>query len=176
MAGHRRTLGPHLERARFARKHAARVTALKHRAKGTAKDAALKIGEALLESVPGVGLGKNLIEVGIGVFKTGRDHLAAIEQNEQFRQKNIADLVEQRRHDIYQRTLDELSGLLRPTDQLVRLPAVVFCADAQFARDGGDEGALFFLEQLWQRATAEQWQMLLVATHQCVQPWRKQRR
>ena len=74
MAGHRRTLDPHIERVRFAREHAARFAAARHSAKDTAKDAALKIGEALLDSVPGVGLGKNLIEVGLGVFKSARAH------------------------------------------------------------------------------------------------------
>lgn len=167
MAGHRRTLDPHLVRVIFAREQTARISALKHGVKSTAKDALLGICEALTD-VCGAGALKTIFEVARQLRETGRDHVAAIELEEHFKQKNIAELEKQHASDIYQRTLDGLSGLLKPTDQLARLPAVVFCDDAQFARDGGDEGALFFLEQLWHKATEEQWPMLLVATHWAV--------
>lgn len=165
MAAHRRTLDPHLERARFAREHALRHAALRHSAKDVATDAALKLGEALLESVPGVGLGKNLIEVGLGVFKTARAHREAKVENEQFARSDLATLDAQRVADVYERTLDELATLLEPPAGLKRLPAVVLCDDAQFAREGGDEGALRFLQRLWERAEKCNWPLLLVATH-----------
>lgn len=165
MAGHRRTLDPHLERALFAREHTAKRATVKHTAKDTAKDAALKIAEALLESVPGIGLGKNLIEVGVGVFKTARSHVEARRLEGEFACADISALEEKRSDDIYERTVDDLEAVLAPAPGSTRVPAVVFCDDAQFARDGGDEGALRFLEKLWKRAEEGQWPLLVVATH-----------
>lgn len=168
MAGHRRTLDPHLERARFTREQTAKHAAIKHSAKDTAKDAVLKIGEALLESVPGVGLGKNLIEVSLGIFNTARAHREARRENEEFGRADLATLDARRVDDLYEGTLDDLAALLEPADQLCRMPAVVFCDDAQFAREGGDEGALRFLQRLWERAERGGWPLLLVATHWAV--------
>ncbi|HNU11696.1 MAG TPA: tetratricopeptide repeat protein [Rubrivivax sp.] len=168
MAAHRRTLDPHLERARFAREHAVRHAALRHSTKDVAADAALKIGEALLESVPGVGLGKNLLEVGLGAFKTARMHRQAKLESDRFACTDLATLDAQRVADVYERTLDELAALLEPRDGSGGLPAVVFCDDAQFAREEGDEGALRFLQQLWDRAEKGNWPLLLVATHWAV--------
>lgn len=168
MAGHRRTLDPHLERARFASEQSGKRSAIKHSAKGTAKDAALKIGEALLESVPGVGLSKNLIEVGLGIFNTARAHRDVRREDEEFGRADLSTLDARRADDLYERTLDDLAALLEPADRLGRVPAVVFCDDAQFAREGGDEGALRFLQRLWERADRGGWPLLLVATHWAV--------
>ena len=174
MSAHRRTLDPHLERARFAREHAIRHSALRHTAKDVAKDAALKIGEALLESVPGVGLGKNIIEVGLGVFKTARAHRDANREKEQFAGADLATLEAQRADDVYERTLDDLAALVQPLDGAIPIPTVVFCDDAQFAREGGDEGALRFLTRLWERAEQGGWPLLLVSTHWTVD-WEQDR-
>jgi hypothetical protein len=46
---------------------------------------------------------------------------------------------------------------------------VVFVDDAQFARDGGDERTLKLLVDLWYRARAQGWPLLLVASHWAVE-------
>jgi hypothetical protein len=165
MAGHRRTLDPHLERALFARVHATRLAAVKGSTLGTIKGAALAVGELLLDGVPGVGAIKAAVELVIGVRNTAKERNGVRGVSSAFAAADITRLEAQRTQDIYERTLDDLALVLEASNDLAKVPAVVFCDDAQFARDGGDEGALRFLKQLWERAEKGQWPLLLVATH-----------
>lgn len=45
------------------------------------------------------------------------------------------------------------------------LPCIVFCDDAQFARQDGDLSAHAFLKELYERAHHARWPLLLVLTH-----------
>lgn len=168
MAGHRRALDPHLERARFTIEQAELHAGVKRQAVDIAKGAAMKLGEAMLDSVPGVGLGKSIFEVGFDLFKTARSHKHALKHAQAFAASDLTSLDHKRRTDIYERTLEDLASILSPGAGASGIPAIVFCDDAQFARDGGDEGALRFLERLWRRAEEGNWPLLMVATHWAV--------
>lgn len=168
MAGHRRSLDPHLERVCQERDLATKRARASQAAKDVAKDVVLKIGEGLLDSIPGVSLGKNLFEVGVGVLKTAKRQSKLRSQERQFAKTNLAQLEEARAQDIYETTLADLSAVLEPWDGVARVPVIVFVDDAQFARADGDEGALRFLAQLWQQAEKKRWPLLLVATHWAV--------
>jgi hypothetical protein len=165
MAGHRRTLDPHLARALFARMDAASREKLRGSAFNTITGAALAIAEALLDGVPGVGPFKSFVEFARGIRKAKKERDKLHDQACTFAQADITALEAKRTQEIYERTLEELALVLEPTAPLEKLPTVVFCDDAQFARDGGDEGALRFLDKLWQRAEKGKWPLLLVATH-----------
>ncbi len=173
MAAHRTTLEVHLVPAAFARResHARRAVS------AAGKDLAGAVGKKALfdalKAVPGVGLAAIALDWALDLsdagFKGAADVRRGAQRDEQERRSGLQAIEAQRLQDIQERTLDELTEILAPAKSLEPLPTVVFCDDAQFAGDGGDEGAFRFLTSLWERAHLAGWPLLLVLTHWAVE-------
>ena len=105
-------------------------------------------------------------------FKSRKQNEA--EQNE-LSKRQVPDFETRRQMDIQERTLLDLGLMLGQSDQTSkaasdapaapRIPCIVFCDDAQFARQGGDVGMQAFIKTLFERAQMAGWPLLLVLTH-----------
>lgn len=173
MATHRATLDPHLGPVFYAR----RAAAARERLKGAGIDAGTELGKTLLieavKSIPGLGIAATALELFLQYAEKGKRAADAVRQEHQLQeqQRNL-DLIRaesDRADDILTHTLADLTELLAPGPELTPLPIVVFCDDAQFACEGGDEGALRLLSDLWLRAYLNGWPLLLVLTHWAVE-------
>lgn len=169
MAAHRATLDLHLAPVRYARQ----LGAARERVKQAGVDAASELGKNLLKAavsaIPGVASASTVIELLVDYAGKGKDAAEAARDEMNLRaghrQMNLLQSEAARSDDIHERTLDDLSAVLAPAKDAAALPVIVYCDDAQFAREGGDEGALRFLTALWQRAHLADWPLLLVLTH-----------
>lgn len=169
MAVHRSTLNPHLGPIFFAR----RLAAARERLKAAGHDAATEFGKDLLKktikAIPGIGFAVDALELAVDYAGKGQDAAIALREEHRLkaeqRDMGLLDVEAERAKDILDSTLEDLAGVLAPGSDLSPLPTVVFCDDAQFARSGGDEGALRLLQTLWQRAHLADWPLMLVLTH-----------
>jgi tetratricopeptide (TPR) repeat protein len=169
MAAHRVTLDMHLGPVQFARQ----IRAARAKLKEAGVDAASELGKSLLKelvkAIPGIGVAASVVDVFIDYAEKGKAATQAIREEQRLRglhrEMSLIRMDADRADDIHKRTLDDLAAVLAPNNVLASLPCVVFCDDAQFARKGGDEGALFFLTSLWQRAQIAEWPLFLILTH-----------
>lgn len=169
MASHRATLDPHLAPLQFAR----RIAAARQRMRAAAVDAGSELGKnlfkAALKVIPGVGSVATVVDLFIDYAGKGKDAAAAVRGElglrASHREANLLDAEATHADDIHERTLDDLAAVLAPAKDAAPVPVVVFCDDAQFAREGGDEGALRFIATLWERAHLADWPLMLVLTH-----------
>lgn len=172
MAAHRATLDPHLGPVLFARQ----IAGARARLKEAGADAATEFGKGLLKAavnaIPGVGAAATMVDLLLDYADKGKKAAAAAHEELRLRQAadgmNPTHLELQRGNDIHERTLSDLAEVLATIEGRGTVPVVVFCDDAQFARAGGDEGALRLLTNLWQRAHLADWPLLLVLTHWAV--------
>jgi tetratricopeptide (TPR) repeat protein len=162
LAAHRRFLEPHLTPLFFAREDAALRREIKAQGAIVGWNALYKA----VASIPLVGLLASLLTEGVVVgrdyarTRTRRQHLA------QRRAQARADaLAREQTSDIVEATLRDLAAVLGPSQEMATIPVIVFVDDAQFACPGGDEGALRLAQELWSRAHAAHWPLLMVATH-----------
>lgn len=171
MAAHRATLDIHLGPLRFERLLGSKRRELAAVGADVAGDAGKKALVEALKQIPGFGLGVLAAELLLDHSQAVKRTADAVQQHRQltrdFRQRTAVDEGAHRTADIHERTLEDMCAMLAPTsaDPEPGIPCVVFCDDAQFARESGDEGAHYFLQQLWQRAKAGRWPLLLVLTH-----------
>lgn len=178
MSTHRATLDPHLTPLRLAEA----VNAARARMLEAGIDAASELGKNLLKdavkAIPGIGIAATVIEHLIDYAGKAKAAAAAAREESGIRTGHKAsDLVDvefSRLADLNAKTLDELASLLAPMGKVAPLPIVVFCDDAQFARAGGDEGAMHLLKNLWERAHLANWPLMVVLTHWAVEWHRAQ--
>lgn len=162
MAAHRRTLEPHLDNVFIARR-------LKD-AGNELKAIGIEVGKSLvikgIETIPIAG---HVLAWAIEGGDKGRGALSAYLERrrilKEHAQTNLARLEQRAHTDIIERTLADLGAVLAPQQGSTSTPVIVFCDDAQFARPGGDEGALQLLYELWLRAASADWPLLLIASH-----------
>ena len=160
--GHNAGLGGISDSINFLRAHLepfarARLlgTRMKQAAKGAAVDIAVEVA--------------NLFTFGlIGLGKLGVDHAREWKSILDERGGSSADSPaaqeEQQRESLIDVTLRDLGVLFEANDAKgMRLPAIILLDDAQWL--GADENTLTFLERLLKRAEAENWPLLLIATH-----------
>lgn len=169
MATHRATLDPHLAPVFFAR----RVATARKNLRENGLDVSTDFGKSLLmeavRSIPGIGVAATALELFFQYENAGKEIMNSLQEHQKsVNQKREATLVgadDERLDDILERTLGDLAELLAPHKDLAPLPTIVFCDDAQFARECGDEGVLSLITTLWERATLADWPLLLVLTH-----------
>lgn len=154
---HRYALEPHL------------AVALLKRDKEARSDEVLKLLEdtewwLLLKGLSVLSLGAvGIAHQAYGLVRRGRESLEEQRVLEQRQSLAVSDAHESGTRSLLEETLEQLGHVLGGEERGV--PVVVFCDDAQFARAGQDVGARELLVQLWQRAQANGWPLLLVFTH-----------
>ena len=165
LASHRRFLTPYLAPLMYARRMREVDEARLDNLKEVGKSGALKA----IEAIPVLGW-----LVSLGIEATERLSTEAKHRKEKGRiaaeraAARVAQLEREEARDAVDATLADLAAILGPEQGLGAIPVVVFVDDAQFARDGGDESTLKLLAELWFRARAQRWPLLLVASHWAV--------
>ena len=171
MAAHRATLEPHLGPLRFERLLAAKRRELAGVGVDVVSDLGKKVVVETIKQVPGVGFIAFVAELFLDHAEAAKRTVEAVHDGNELKKDlfHQTALKEDSRRaiDIHERTLEDLGALLAKTNEGpdARIPCVVFCDDAQFACNGGDEGARYFIEQLWQRSKIGGWPLLLILTH-----------
>lgn len=158
--GDRRTLDPHLEHVRYSRQS----EAVAHERKALGTDVVHSVVLKSIEAIPLVGWAVSAILELVKKLKELRDNRKKgelIDETHNLHTISAGEAAVEK--DLLSRTADDLSALLNPTGQ--RVPLVLFCDDAQFARTGNDEATLRLLVDIWRHAALGRWPLLLVATH-----------
>ena len=162
MAAHRRTLEPHLDNVFIARRLKDTGNELKTVGIEVGKSLVIKgiemipvAGHALAWAIEGGDKGKGALSAYLERRRILKEHA----------ETNLSRLEQRAHTDIIERTLADLGAVLAPQPGSTATPVIVFCDDAQFARPGGDEGALQLLYELWLRAASADWPLLLIASH-----------
>ena len=162
LSAHRRTLDPHLGKLLHERRAEA--------ASDRVKDAWWEVGKSAinlgLSALPGIGAGAALAFDGADKAKGGYAAWQGRHLQSMQGAGDVAGIEELAHADLLDQTLSDVAEVLAPTGPIPQVPVVVFCDDAQFARSGGDEGALRLLISLWRRAVDHRWPLMLVAS-----PW-----
>lgn len=169
MAAHRATLDPHLAPLRYARE----LGATHEHMRQAGIDAASELGKSLLkaavQAIPGAGVLTTVVDLLLDYAGKGKSAADAVRSRTALRKahgsENLLQGEASRIDDIHERTVEDLASVLASGRSGRPLPVVVFCDDAQFAREGGDTGAQRFLTTLWERAHLSDWPLLLVLTH-----------
>ena len=165
LASHRRFLTPHLAPLLYARRMRQVDEARRENVKDAGKSGALKAIEAIPVLGWLVALGLEATEKIATEAKHRRQRECIAAEQAAAR---VSELERQEARDAVEATLADLTEILGPQQGLGAVPVVLFVDDAQFARDGGDEGTLRLLTDLWYRARAPGWPLLLVASHWAV--------
>ena len=164
LSAHRRTLDPHLGKLLHERRAEA--------ASDRVKDAWWEVGKSAinlgLSALPGIGAGAALAFDGADKAKGGYAAWQGRHLQSMQGAGDVAGIEELAHADLLDQTLSDVAEVLAPTGPIPQVPVVVFCDDAQFARSGGDEGALRLLISLWRRAVDHRWPLMLVASHWAV--------
>ena len=161
LAGHRKTLDPHLDSVFFARKLEASSKRVRGHWIETAKSLAIKGVEAIPVVGPAIGLSVEGWQKLSEAFDRHHEHeLLKIKHAE----LDVARVEQDASGDLLTATLNDLTQMLASSGG-PGVPVIVFCDDAQFAITGGDEGVLRLLTELWQRAEGAGWPLLLVVSH-----------
>ena len=162
LSTHRRFLTPHLAPLFFARQLRAVDGARVDHAKEVGKSVVLKT----IEVIPLVGPVIALAIEGRGwLSKAARQLRQRAELGAERAAARVDALEHQEAGDLIEAILIDLTAVLGAEHGLGPIPLVLFVDDAQFARDGGDEGTLRLLTDLWYRARAQGWPLLLLASH-----------
>lgn len=173
MAAHRRTLDWHLAPMQFARRLASAQSRLKEAGKESGTELVKDLFKKAIEAIPGIGIAATLMDLAVSYGdKAAKAGDALREQHRVQNELRRVDLLQAAQASdtaILAVTLDDLGGLLAPGPDVAPLPIVLFCDDAQHAREGEDEGAMRLLGELWERAHLGNWPLLLVLTHWEVQ-------
>jgi hypothetical protein len=173
LATHRRFLDVHLEPLRQARRLLANRDAVADLGRDVARSGVMKA----VEAIPFVGPWASLA-VEAALFSRKRAELQDERRRllEEQQTAEVTRLSRLRAEDVLGATLADLEAVLGNeeaalrtddpgTPAVARVPLVLFVDDAQFARPGGDEGVLELVTELWRRAVAGGWPLLLLAAH-----------
>lgn len=159
---HLEGLHPHL-----ANIFAARALKEKNEAKRDGlRSIATDVGKVFLDLIPGVSSAITAIELADKCRTVWNARLDEKETLEKQNKQNLTYLHVEKRKNIIEITLDDISDLMKlshPTSQ--KIPFVVFCDDAQFCRQGQDEGTQELILRIYQKACEKKWPLLLVLTH-----------
>lgn len=162
LATHRRFLSLHLEPIRHRKRLQENTRAIADVGVDAGRGGLMK----LVEMIPFVGPGLGLLIEGADLSR--RAAKLGLERRELQRAHaatRIEDVARTGAGTLIDETLAELEALFAADSDEVPIPLVIFVDDAQFARPGGDEGALTLLETVWARATERRWPLLLIAAH-----------
>ncbi len=124
------------------------------------KDNLVDAGKKIAGLIPYVDAAINLFEL----WELYRKHGDERRQHEALKHKSQVDWVSSSMHQaagVNERTILDLGALMGSEN----LPVIVYCDDAQLAGFRGEDGTYAFLHELWHRAVARRWPLMLIATH-----------